>query len=178
MRSLIILLLILAGFTAQGQGYYCKDSLNVDTYYQCGRNGAEDFDPVCGCDFVTYRNACAAEHWGGLYFNSWTTENVCGNFAFDFRPTALSYISTDNHPARIQLFIKNLNNVNIPVNVYVYDVYGKLWYTWTAATSLHGKFPLEPNELPLQSLQMGIYVLIVVVNNEKQSLKFGKITNE
>jgi len=138
--------------------------------------GGEEYKPVCGCDNITYRNECAAIHWGGL--STWTPETVCGNFDFDFRPTALSYQATDNYPARFQAFIKNPNHVNIGIALYIYDDFGKLWYSWNSATGNDGLFPLEAKELPLQTLKQGIYIMIVVVNNEKQTLKFSKLTND
>src|SRR5689334_16968285 len=66
--------------TAFGQ---CVDSINIDTYYKCGLGNGYQYDPVCACDGITYRNACAAEHWGGVNYGFWVNNTICGNFHFD-----------------------------------------------------------------------------------------------
>ena len=55
---------------AQITGQFCKIKL-IDPTIMCPMI----YEPVCGCDGVTYSNACVARYQNGVLF--WT-EGVCG----------------------------------------------------------------------------------------------------
>jgi len=169
MKKILSGLLIFIGIAAKGQPVYsCKDTLNQpNTYQPCGK----DYRPVCGCDNITYRNACAAQYWGGL--TAWSVDNlVCGNFHFDFYPTAIDYF-----PAHFHVFMTNPGSIVL----YIFDAYGRLQYEHLFyATYPNQLIPDDGGgsgwEIPVQNFPRGIYCVVVVANGEKQFLKFGKVT--
>jgi hypothetical protein len=145
----------------------CIDSTRVpDPYFQCL---TPQYEPVCGCDLVTYRNACAAEMWGGLINNGfclgWTENTICGNFDFDFIPSAVTYF-----PVQFSLYMKEAGSATL----YIYDRMGKLMVT-EYFNSYWPSPPAIQRELNLQNLEVGIYFMVVVVNGEKLSKRIAKV---
>ena len=163
------LFLILSGSCVWAQNNNCcKDTMRQpDKYYQCNTT---QYEPVCGCDQVTYRNRCAAENWGGLINNGfclgWTEGTVCGNFDFDFIPSGIVY-----QPVQFSLFMKTPGSATL----YIYNRYGAILYADYFNTTMPGQ--ITSRQISFQFLDVGIYLAVVVVNGERQSKKFGKVIN-
>ena len=170
MKSVInCLFFILYGSLVMAQSKSCcKDTLRQpDTYYPCN---TMEYKPVCGCDLVTYRNSCAAENWGGLINNGfclgWTEGTICGNFDFDFIPSGITY-----QPIQFSLYMKNPGSATLNI----YNQYGAILSSDYFNASFTDQ--IITRQLNFQSLEIGIFMAVVVVNGERLTKKFGKLIN-
>lgn len=168
--------------TASAQVYIgCKDSSRVDPYHQC----AECYQPVCGCDGITYRNACAAFYWGGLVGTTPNQQGVCENFGFDFVPNPVSGFSATNSCGNILNIFVNPKILPTSAQVYIFDVFNRLQYSRYLYITDNdrygpGKGTPDDNLTPdfFASFQKGIYILVVGVNGEQKTKKIAKINIE
>ena len=133
----------------------CVDTVRqVNEYYPC----FNEYEPVCGCNGVTYRNECSA-YWQNavnLY-----ESGICGEIDIDIVP---NYVSYEN--IKLSVYLKFQGSVNIAI----YDVYGMMYYF----DNISNFIGLQKREIPVQSLRHGVYFLVVFHNNEPITRKFVK----
>ena len=146
----------------------CQDPFNPpDSYYQCNN---PDYNPVCGCDGTDYRNACAAQHWGGLLY--WT-DGICGDFSMDIYPTIVKD-EPDGLP-HLSIFMKYAGTASLTI----FNDFGKLMFEKNFQSGLSNDFVpgAHPYELKeAQTLPRGIYLVIVTVGGNRKYRKIIRVT--
>jgi hypothetical protein len=159
--SVIVLILSFLnpqGAEAQFINDPCVDTNRIDPFFQCN---LPDFEPVCGCNFVTYRNECIAFNNHGVNFIEY--DGVCQNeFLFlDAYPT----LTSSNITIFMQMYAPSTARLEIR------DAYGKLWhfrnFTFTEEY-------LETLQVPY--FPPGVYYIIAFVGEAYRVKKFIKYT--
>lgn len=173
-KNLLLLPFLLLSVFLKAQCYYppcptCVDSTAINIYYYC----SGDYEPVCGCNGVTYRNVCAAEYWGGLLTSQNFKQNaICGDFDIDFVPDEIVPGSRDvNYNPYGTLSIYS-NFVSAYALIQIYDVYGRVWYVNQQAIGISP--PAFTIQIAADNLPAGVYYLFVTMNGEFLKKKFIK----
>jgi hypothetical protein len=159
----ILLFLSLATGASYAQTFTvpCKDPQRIeDIFYHC----YDQYQPVCGCDGVTYRNACSAEYQYTLFYLNWT-DGPCTNFDFDISPNQV----VDQLPLRIKKKREGYFSVNI------YDVYGHIYFSGVLNYTANPSEPYQLFEIPVLGFEQGVYIIEVITDGEQQLKKFFKV---
>ncbi|MCF8276054.1 MAG: T9SS type A sorting domain-containing protein [Flavobacteriales bacterium] len=135
-----------------GANAQCIDTLNFPNLQPpC----YPDFVPVCGCDGVTYRNACYADFATVLQY----TDRPCEQVALDIYPNPCTY----------WLYATVVTKYESDVNLYIFDKNGTVFY--------YQFLPLVSQEtlsLPIYGFDKGLYIIMVESNGVTKFSKFIK----
>ena len=134
-------------------GAQCLDSSRIDPYYAC----FDGFNPVCGCDGMTYRSACAAEHRGGVinYISG-----VCDNFFIDFVPNPVV-----NYPGEFSAYLKYPGTLVLQI----YDSFARIKFSKTYYTSSPEQ-KIGPDNINFSGFENGIFFVVATVGGESKSV--------
>lgn len=130
----------------------CVDTSRVNDYYICGN---PTYQPVCGCNGITYRNDCRAYFAGGVNF--WVN-GTCENFGFDIL----------TNPIALELTLSVYTKKSELVNVQVYSSFGTL-VAENAFTSAQES--VQQFFISTDGYESSTYVVLVFVNGEQQAKK-------
>ncbi len=147
-----------AGVTSWTPGwckYKCTDARLIDSTRYC----SEIYDPVCGCDSITYTNECVAFYRHGI--TSWTS-GPCATKTKDFSSNNLHYRVWPNPSAGL-LHIEVLSSNALTYYVELYNTSGVLLLTKRYKN-------LREETLDLHGFPKGLYLLKLRHNN-KQYIK-------
>ena len=152
---LLGLFLILSG----NAGAQCFDSTLVQQGYNCP-NSTNDYQPLCGCDGVTYNNSCIAEKTGGLVPGSWT-DGPCDDFDYYFTPNTVSFV------LEYYYYVKTPGILNI----FIYDTMGHIKFEYNEQAQLAG-FVMSGQAIDVSNLESGIYLMVILKEGNQKVKKF------
>lgn len=141
---------------------WCIDPMRVNPFFPCPD---PRYDPVCGCDGVTYRNLCEAQNKFGVMMY---TDGPCSGFEFDIIPT---FVDQD-----AVMTVSFAQNAGIPAQFVVTDFWGKILIQRTLPAMNNPNLTFEFSLPIVNSFRPGTYIVLVYnANGAYRYKKFVKV---
>jgi hypothetical protein len=143
MKSLLLSTLLFLSFVAKAQ-FTCIDSGRVNPMFQCNM---QFYDPVCGCNNITYRNQCNAYNNYGVV--NWRS-GVCAGIDMDFYPNPVGPSTT------LTINLSHPEFINANADVKIVDMYGKTW-----EHRIINNFNRMTIQFDVTTLKTGVYLIVL-----------------
>lgn len=130
----------------------CVDTTRINDYYICAN---PIYQPVCGCNGITYRNECRAYFAGGV--NYWVN-GTCENFGFDIL----------TNPVALEITLSVYTKFSENVNIQIYSSFG----TQIAENGFtSAQESVQQIFIGTDGWESSTYVVLLFVNGEQQAKK-------
>lgn len=117
--SLLFLLILASFLNVLSQGIYQPTCIDTTlTNFNSNPCYGNSYEPVCGCDNVTYRNSCMADAAGIINYSY--TQGPCEFMDFDFYPNPVATAGQ----LKVKVICKGISDIN----VWIFDMYFRQMY--------------------------------------------------